>query len=58
MCAMRLVLFKETNNQLNAKQYGFRKYISAIDALQKVMEYIFELKRRGVTQYMLTHAKD
>lgn len=50
---MRLAFFLETNNLLSARQYGFQKSISTVDALRSVWEYIVESKLRGIYTCLL-----
>lgn len=54
MCVTRLALYMDTNGLLDGRKYGFRKYISTIDALRDVLEYIAESKRHGVYTCLLT----
>lgn len=44
---MRLALHLEINGLLDTIQFGFRKNISAVDALRRVLDYIAESKELG-----------
>lgn len=54
ICATRIALHLKTNGLLDVRHFRFRKNISNVDALFRVLDYISESKELGELTCLLT----